>query len=80
MIRVFILGHWRSGTRSSIHVHNVFSCDKHFGYNTTYQTVFPHLMMWGSLSSKEHELADAVQTPDIDTVAGSSARRRICLG
>ena len=35
---VFILGHWRSGTTF---VHNVFSCDKHFGYNTTYQTVFP---------------------------------------
>ena len=41
---VFILGHWRSGTTF---VHNVFCCDKHFGYNTTYQTVFPHLMMWG---------------------------------
>ena len=41
---VLILGHWRSGTTF---VHNVFSCDKHFGYNTTYQTVFPHLMMWG---------------------------------
>ena len=41
---LFILGHWRSGTTF---VHNVFSCDKHFGYNTTYQTVFPHLMMWG---------------------------------
>lgn len=41
---VFILGHWRSGTTF---VHNIFSCDKHFGYNTTYQTVFPHLMMWG---------------------------------
>lgn len=41
---VFILGHWRSGTTF---VHNVFSCDKHFGYNTTYQTVFPNLMMWG---------------------------------
>lgn len=41
---VFILGHWRSGTTF---VHNVLSCDKHFGYNTTYQTVFPHLMMWG---------------------------------
>ena len=41
---VFILGHWRSGTTF---VHSVFSCDKHFGYNTTYQTVFPHLMMWG---------------------------------
>lgn len=41
---VFILGHWRSGTTF---MHNVFSCDEHFGYNTTYQTVFPHLMMWG---------------------------------
>ena len=41
---VFILGHWRSGTTF---VHNVFSCDKHFGYNTTYQTVFPNLMLWG---------------------------------
>lgn len=41
---VFILGHWRSGTTF---VHNVLSCDSHFGYNTTYQTVFPHLMMWG---------------------------------
>ena len=41
---LFILGHWRSGTTF---VHNVFACDKHFGYCTTYQTVFPHLMMWG---------------------------------
>ena len=41
---VFILGHWRSGTTF---VHNVFSCDKQFGYNTTYQTVFPNLMLFG---------------------------------
>ncbi|MGL5920524.1 MAG: sulfotransferase, partial [Bacteroidales bacterium] len=41
---VFILGHWRSGTTF---VHNVLSCDKHFGYNTTYQTVFPNLVLWG---------------------------------
>ena len=41
---VFILGHWRSGTTF---VHNVLSCDKQFGYCTTYQTVFPHLMMFG---------------------------------
>ena len=41
---VFILGHWRSGTTF---MHNVFSCDKHFGYTTTYQTVFPHLVLWG---------------------------------
>lgn len=41
---VFILGHWRSGTTF---VHNVLSCDQHFGYCTTYQTVFPHFMMFG---------------------------------
>lgn len=41
---MFILGHWRSGTTF---VHNVFACDKHFGYTTTYQTVFPNLMLWG---------------------------------
>lgn len=41
---LFILGHWRSGTTF---VHNVFACDRHFGFTTTYQTVFPHLMMWG---------------------------------
>lgn len=41
---VFILGHWRSGTTF---VHNVLSCDKQFGYTTTYQTVFPNLMLWG---------------------------------
>lgn len=41
---VFILGHWRSGTTF---VHNVLAQDKHFGYTTTYQTVLPHLVMWG---------------------------------
>lgn len=41
---VFILGHWRSGTT---YVHNVLCCDKHFGYCTTYQTVFPHFLMLG---------------------------------
>lgn len=41
---VFVLGHWRSGTTF---VHNVLSCDKQFGYNTTYQTVFPNLMLFG---------------------------------
>ena len=40
----FIIGHWRSGTTF---VHNIFACDKHFGYNTTYQTVFPNLMLFG---------------------------------
>ncbi|MEG1648548.1 MAG: sulfotransferase [Rikenellaceae bacterium] len=41
---VFVLGHWRSGTTF---VHNVLSCDKQFGYTTTYQTVFPHAMLFG---------------------------------
>ncbi|MDR1160950.1 MAG: sulfotransferase [Tannerellaceae bacterium] len=40
----FIIGHWRCGTTF---VHNVFACDTHFGYNTTYQTVFPNLMLCG---------------------------------
>lgn len=38
---LFIIGHWRSGTTF---VHNVFACDKQFGYTTTYQTVFPFIM------------------------------------
>lgn len=42
---VFIIGHWRSGTTF---VHNVFSQDERFGYCSTYQTVFPHLMLWGT--------------------------------
>lgn len=41
---LFILGHWRSGTTF---VHNVFACDKHFGFTTTYQTVFPNSMLFG---------------------------------
>lgn len=41
---VFIIGHWRSGTTF---VHNIFTQDEQFGYCTTYQTVFPHLMLWG---------------------------------
>ncbi|MFI3304284.1 MAG: sulfotransferase [Rikenellaceae bacterium] len=40
---VFVLGHWRSGTTF---VHNVLSCDKQFGYTTTYQTVFPNVMLF----------------------------------
>lgn len=39
---LFILGHWRSGTTF---VHNIFAQDSHFGYTTTYQTVFPHYVM-----------------------------------
>lgn len=41
---IFILGHWRSGTTF---VHNVLAHDKRFGYTTTYQTVFPHAMLFG---------------------------------
>lgn len=41
---VFIIGHWRSGTT---YVHNIFTQDEQFGYCTTYQTVFPHMMLWG---------------------------------
>lgn len=41
---LFILGHWRSGTTF---VHNIFAQDANFGYTTTYQTVFPHMMMFG---------------------------------
>ena len=41
---LFILGHWRSGTTF---VHNIFAQDDHFAHTTTYQTVFPHLMMFG---------------------------------
>ncbi|MCC8174658.1 MAG: sulfotransferase, partial [Odoribacter sp.] len=40
---VFILGHWRSGTTF---VHNILALDKHFGFTTTYQTVFPNLVLW----------------------------------
>lgn len=48
---LFILGHWRSGTTF---MHNVFACDKHFGYTTTYQTVFPNLMLWGQSFFKKN--------------------------
>ncbi len=40
---LFILGHWRSGTT---YVHNVLSCDRRFSYTTTYQTVFPNVMLY----------------------------------
>jgi len=48
---LFILGHWRSGTTF---VHSVFAQDDHFGYNTTYQTVFPNLMFWGKSFFKKN--------------------------
>ncbi|MBR2367394.1 MAG: sulfotransferase [Alistipes sp.] len=41
---IFIIGHWRSGTT---YVHNIFTQDDRFGYCTTYQTVFPHVMLRG---------------------------------
>lgn len=41
---IFIIGHWRSGTT---YVHNIFTQDERFGYCTTYQTVFPHMMLRG---------------------------------
>ena len=38
--------------------HNVFACDKHFGYTTTYQTVFPHLDALGTaILQEEHGVA-----------------------
>ena len=42
---LFILGHWRSGTTL---LHNLLAQDSQFGYCTTYQTIFPHLMVCGS--------------------------------
>lgn len=41
---LFIIGHWRSGTT---YVHNILSQDERFGYCTTFQTIFPHLMLYG---------------------------------
>ncbi|MBQ9137220.1 MAG: sulfotransferase [Alistipes sp.] len=41
---LFIIGHWRSGTTL---LHNLMSRDPQFGYCTTYQTIFPHLMFRG---------------------------------
>ena len=76
---VFILGHWRSGTTF---MHNVFSCDKHFGYNTTYQTVFPHLMMLGPtfLQRSRWLMRQKRPTDDIDNGRRPAARGRVCSG
>ena len=41
---LFIIGHWRSGTTL---LHNLLAQNQEFGYCTTYQTVFPHLMFRG---------------------------------
>ena len=66
---VFILGHWRSGTTF---VHNVFSCDKHFGYNDV-GTAF---------LQEKHELADARQASHGQYGAGGrpAAGGRVCVG
>ena len=68
---LFILGHWRSGTTF---VHNIFAQDHHFAHTTTYQTVFPHMMMWGQPFMKfmmkivmpSHRPTDGMElTPDV---------------
>lgn len=59
---VFILGHWRSGTTF---MHNVFSCDKHFGYNTTLSDgVSSPDDVGTAFFQEEYELADARQASD----------------
>ena len=55
---IFIIGHWRSGTTFA---HNLLSRDMQFGYCTTYQTVFPHLMLRGR-SIMSHIAALAMPT------------------
>lgn len=42
---VFVLGHWRSGTT---HLHNLLCKDPQMGYVTTYQGVFPELLLGSS--------------------------------
>ncbi len=39
---IFILGHWRSGTT---YLHNILCQDQNMGYVTTYQSVFPKILM-----------------------------------
>ncbi len=41
---VFILGHWRSGTT---YLHNILSQDPQYGYVTTFQGVFPEVLLFG---------------------------------
>ena len=54
---VFILGHWRSGTTF---MHNVFSCDKHFGSDG----VSSPDDVGTAFFQEEYELADARQASD----------------
>ena len=77
---VFILGHWRSGTTF---VHNVFSCDKHFGYNTTYQTVFPNLMLWGQPFFKKNMsflMPDKRPTDNMELKVDLPQEEEVCFG
>ncbi|MCW2276563.1 sulfotransferase [Rhodoblastus acidophilus] len=41
---VFIIGHWRSGTT---HLHNLMSCDEHFGALTMFQALAPDCSLIG---------------------------------
>lgn len=41
---IFVLGHWRSGTT---HLHNILSQDPQMGYVTTFQSVFPEVLLGG---------------------------------
>lgn len=40
--RLFILGHWRSGTT---HLHNLLTIDQLFAYPNNYQVLFPHTFL-----------------------------------
>ena len=77
---LFILGHWRSGTTF---VHNVFACDKHFGYTTTYQTVFPHLVLWGQPFFKKNMamlMPDKRPTDNMELRPDLASGRRVRIG
>lgn len=39
---VFVIGHWRSGTT---HLHNLLSLDERFGFVSTAQTLWPHIIL-----------------------------------
>ena len=75
---VFILGHWQWDYL----MHNVFSCDKHFGYNTTYQTVFPHLMMGTAFFKKNMSwlMPDKRPTDNMELAVDLPQEERVCIG
>ena len=70
---LFILGHWRSGTTF---VHNVFCKDKQFGYTTTYQTVFPNIMLSGQWLFRRCMAAVMPERRPADNMVLSPARPR----